>query len=120
MPLKALAIEPLSRTSNTRIRKTEGFIPSLSLVADSDGFIIGHAIFREVTVYSGETAWKAVALGPIAVMPELQRQGVGGMLIRTGMQRCHVVIGCRSGSVSLAEDLPEATEGGPSFPSTPF
>jgi predicted N-acetyltransferase YhbS len=71
-----------------RIRKTEGFIPSLSLVADSDGFIIGHAMFSEVMVYSGETAWEAVVLGPIAVMPDLQRQGVGGMLIRTGMQHC--------------------------------
>src|SRR5579862_1897540 len=71
-----------------RIRKTGGFIPSLSLVADSDGFIIGHVIFSEVAVYSGETTWKAVVLGPIAVVPDLQRQGVGGMLIRTGMQRC--------------------------------
>ena len=71
-----------------RIRSSEGFIPPLSLVADSDGFIIGHAIFSEVTVYSGETAWKSVALGPIAVLPEHQGQGVGSLLIRTGMQRC--------------------------------
>src|SRR5579871_2717615 len=65
-----------------RIRKTEGFIPSLSLVADSDGFIVGHAIFSEVTVYSGEATWKAIVLGPIAVEPGRQRQGIGGMLIR--------------------------------------
>jgi|SRR5580700_2715976 putative acetyltransferase len=71
-----------------RIRKTEGFIPSLSLVADSDGFIIGHAMFSEAAVYSGETAWKAVVLGPIAVQPDRQRQGIGGMLVRAGLERC--------------------------------
>src|SRR5580704_9421442 len=64
-----------------RLRNTPGYIPSLSLVADSDGFIIGHAIFSEVSVYSGETTWKAVVLGPIAVAPERQRQGIGSMLI---------------------------------------
>lgn len=71
-----------------RIRKTEGFIPSLSLVADSDGFIIGHAMFSEVTVYSGEVTWKAVVLGPIAVAPDRQRQGIGGMLVRAGLETC--------------------------------
>src|ERR1700722_11800953 len=53
-----------------RIRNSCGYIPSLSLVADSDGFIIGHAMFSEVMVYSGEITWKAVVLGPIAVQPE--------------------------------------------------
>ena len=71
-----------------RIRNSCGYIPSLSLVADSDGYIIGHAMFSEVMVNSGQATWKAVVLGPIAVQPDLQRQGIGGMLVRAGLERC--------------------------------
>jgi len=71
-----------------KIRRSQYFVPSLSLVADSDGFIIGHAMFSEATVYSAQTAWTAIVLGPIAVEPDRQCQGIGSMLIRAGLERC--------------------------------
>lgn len=54
----------------------------LSLVAERDGSIIGHAVFYRVWI--GETA--AAGLGPMAVAPEVQRTGAGGAMIRAGLE----------------------------------
>jgi len=53
---------------------------SLSLVAIVDGRIVGHIMYSPVFV--GEV--KGVGLGPMAVVPEHQRQGIGSQLIQTG------------------------------------
>jgi putative acetyltransferase len=55
----------------------------LSLVATVDGYVVGHIMFSPISV--GEMT--GVALAPMAVLPECQRQGVGSQLIATGMQR---------------------------------
>lgn len=53
----------------------------LSLVAERDGAVIGHAVFYRVWI--AEAA--AAGLGPMAVAPDAQREGVGGALIREGL-----------------------------------
>lgn len=58
---------------------------TLSLVAESNGQIIGHILFSPVTITNADSRWQAVGLGPIAVLPEFQNQGVGAALIRSGM-----------------------------------
>lgn len=55
---------------------------SLSLVADIDGRIAGVAVFSPVSI-EGAERWHG--LGPVAVMPQDQRHGVGGALIRAGL-----------------------------------
>lgn len=58
---------------------------TISLVAELDGRVIGHAAFSPVTLSDGTKAW--YGLGPVSVLPEHQRQGVGGALIREGLSR---------------------------------
>ena len=55
----------------------------LSLVAIVDGELVGHIMYSPAIV--GET--KGVALGPMAVLPEFQRQGIGSRLVQAGNQK---------------------------------
>ena len=56
---------------------------TLSLVAELDGRVIGHIAFSPVQISDGSLQW--YGLGPIAVFPEVQRQGIGRALIETGL-----------------------------------
>jgi putative acetyltransferase len=56
---------------------------SVSLVAEQDGAIIGHIAFSPLTFSDGSDNW--YGLGPVSVLPEKQRQGVGKALIRAGL-----------------------------------
>ena len=60
----------------------------LSLAADRDGTIIGHALFTPVTIRDGVADSAAVALGPIGVLPDEQRRGTGSALVRAGLAAC--------------------------------
>lgn len=62
---------------------------SLSLVAELDARIVGHVAFSPVRVNGEEIGW--YALGPISVLPEVQKQGIGSHLIREGLARIRVV-----------------------------
>jgi putative acetyltransferase len=57
----------------------------ISLVAEIDGKVVGHIAFSAATISSGDEAW--YALGPISVLPEHQRQGIGKALIENGLSR---------------------------------
>ena len=62
---------------------------TLSMVAVQDGVIIGHALFTTVTFgppHPGEQAGRGLGLGPIAVLPEFQRTGIGARLMRAGLE----------------------------------
>lgn len=58
---------------------------TLSLVAEADGQVVGHIAFSPVTIADGTPGW--YGLGPVAVAPAYQRQGIGGALIRAGLAR---------------------------------
>ena len=62
------------------LRKGDAFLPELSLVAEIDGRLAGHILFTKVKI-GGRTE---LALAPLAVLPEYQRQGVGKALIAEG------------------------------------
>jgi putative acetyltransferase len=59
----------------------------LSLVADLDGLVVGHVFFTEMLVEPG-FAPRVIALGPLAVLPPYQRQGIGSALVRQGIEDC--------------------------------
>jgi len=62
--------------------------PRVSLVAEAEGRVVGHIFFSPVVVESEAGAWEACALGPMGVLPEFQRRGVGSELIRRGLEEC--------------------------------
>jgi putative acetyltransferase len=58
---------------------------TVSLVAEVDGRVIGHIAFSPVTISDGTQDW--YGLGPVSVLPEYQRQGIGKALIHEGLSR---------------------------------
>ncbi|URK87846.1 N-acetyltransferase [Rhizobium sp. RCAM05350] len=67
---------------------------SLSLVAEIDGDVVGHIAFSPVELSDGSKQW--FGLGPVSVLPSLQGQGIGGALIRKGLEilRERAATGC--------------------------
>lgn len=61
--------------------------PLLSLVAEESDRIIGHLLFSHATLDSQGALEpvKVTILAPLAVLPDRQRQGVGGKLIEEGL-----------------------------------
>lgn len=63
-------------------------VDTISLVALLDDALVGHILFSPVTVKSEEGEFTAVALGPVAVLPDHQNEGVGAELCRAGLIAC--------------------------------
>ena len=59
----------------------------LSLVAVDAGRIVGHILFTPVTIEGPERSVDGMGLGPMAVLPERQRQGIGSLLVRHGLSQ---------------------------------
>jgi putative acetyltransferase len=57
----------------------------LSCVADRNGHIVGHVVFSRMWIDTATGEVDAVALAPLAVLPEYQRQGIGQRLIPYGL-----------------------------------
>src|SRR5690606_36333808 len=71
------------------LRKNPKFIPELSLVAEIDWKIAGHILFFPVVIKLENSEEKEImSLAPVAVLPEFQRQGIEGELIREGLKAC--------------------------------
>ncbi len=77
-PYEALLVEALRR---------DGLIV-LSLVAEEHGAVVGHILFSRLFIDGTDGAIPAIALAPMSVMPERQRQGVGSRLIEAGLDGC--------------------------------
>jgi putative acetyltransferase len=58
---------------------------TVSLVAEAGGCVIGHIAFSPVTISDGTRNW--YGLGPVSVLPEYQRQGIGKALVQEGLSR---------------------------------
>ncbi len=58
---------------------------AVSLVAEMDRRVIGHIAFSPVTISGGTPNW--YGLGPVSVLPEHQRKGIGKALIEDGLSR---------------------------------
>lgn len=61
--------------------------PILSLVAEENRVIIGHIMFSPVSL-SGHSDLKIMGLGPMAVIPERQGNGIGSTLVKFGLDKC--------------------------------
>lgn len=67
--------------------RSQGLV-AVSLVAERDGKVIGHVLFSDLTIETSQGAVPALALAPVAVLPEAQSQGVGSRLIHAALDRC--------------------------------
>ena len=59
----------------------------LSLVAEMRNEVVGHILFSRMWIDNPGTSLAAVALAPVAVLARYQRKGIGGTLIRGGLER---------------------------------
>ncbi len=62
-----------------------GGVMLASLVAEQEERLVGHILFSRMWIETTGDRLSAVALAPMAVLPERQRQGVGGKLIGRGL-----------------------------------
>lgn len=56
---------------------------TVSLVAEIDGLVAGHIAFSPVIISDGSTNWHG--MGPVSVLPEHQKRGIGKALVNEGL-----------------------------------
>ena len=59
---------------------------SLSLVAEDGDCIVGHILFSPATIDSSGGTIEGMGLAPMAVLPSMQRQGIGSQLVKRGLE----------------------------------
>ena len=69
-----------------KLRKSDVFIPELSLVAESNKEIIGHIMLTKLFIENEDNRYKSLALAPVSVLPEYQNKGVGSKLINQSIK----------------------------------
>ncbi|MHC5595831.1 MAG: GNAT family N-acetyltransferase [Nostoc sp.] len=67
------------------IRRSERYISELSLVAEVENVVVGHILFSYIDLV-GEETLQVLALAPLAVHPQFQRQGIGSALRKEGLE----------------------------------
>ncbi len=71
-----------------RLRKSDAFVPELSLVAEIDDKIIGYILLTKINILSHDgNSYPSLALAPVAVINEFQGKGVGSILIETAHKK---------------------------------
>ena len=66
----------------------DGGYVRVSLVAEQTGQVVGHILFSDLPIITEAGTVAALALAPMAVLPELQRQGIGSALVQKGLEAC--------------------------------
>ena len=62
------------------LRKSNNFVPELSLVAIQDNKIVGYIMFTRIKIGK----YEELALAPLGILLEYQKQGIGKKLIEKG------------------------------------
>jgi putative acetyltransferase len=77
-PLEADIVDVLRANGNAIV----------SLVAELEGAVVGHALFSPFYIDTPSGTMTSIALGPLAVLPSHQNQGVGSALMLAGIDAC--------------------------------
>lgn len=70
-----------------RLRTTNYFHDELSLVAEEDHEILGHILFTRIVIKDRNKTYPALALAPLGVKKDAQKQGIGRLLIEEGLKK---------------------------------
>ncbi len=66
-----------------RLRKSESFIPELSLVAEIDEQIVGYILLTKIKIIDNNSkVTSSLALAPVGVLKNFQGMGIGAGLIK--------------------------------------
>ena len=65
-----------------------GSSDAASLETNPNEQVVGHILFTPVTIQEEDQVHNAIGLGPLAVLPEYQRRGIGSMLVERGIETC--------------------------------
>lgn len=68
-----------------KLRESPSWVDGLSRVAEMDGNVVGHVLLTRAGLANVESDRKLLALGPLAVAPERQKQGIGSALMRDAL-----------------------------------
>lgn len=80
------AFESMDEANIVRLLREHypGFDPRYSVMAWDAGDLVGHALFTPAPVRLMGRTVRALAVAPLSVLPERQRQGIGGRLLEFG------------------------------------
>ncbi len=67
------------------LRRAGDYLPNLSLVAQVEDDLVGHVLFTPVRITAPDGTLDALALAPLAVLPDYQRKGIGTRLVEEGL-----------------------------------
>jgi putative acetyltransferase len=70
-----------------KLRALPKFIHELSLAAEIDSKIIGHILFYPIIIKDDDKEYTTLALAPMSVLPEYQKEGIGSKLILEGFKK---------------------------------
>lgn len=60
----------------------------LSMVAADNDQVVAHVLFTEAIVAEADSQFKALGVGPMAVLPSHQRKGIGSQLLERALDKC--------------------------------
>ena len=70
-----------------RLRKSDAFIPELSLVAEIDKKVVGHILLTKIKIKNACQTFESLALAPVTVATQHQKKGIGSQLIKTAHEK---------------------------------
>jgi predicted N-acetyltransferase YhbS len=63
------------------LRRAQEFVPDLDFVALCGDVIVGSIVYAEAKITDGETEHTVLTFGPISVLPQYQKKGIGRRLL---------------------------------------
>jgi predicted N-acetyltransferase YhbS len=70
-----------------KLRKSDAFIPELSIVATVGNAVVGHILLTKVKIKNASAEFPSLALAPVSVLPKFQNRGIGHKLIERAHQK---------------------------------
>lgn len=85
--LKAAFNEDSESLLVQQLRVTSEFIDEFSWVLESPNQLLGYLLLSPIDIQHDQSTIASLALAPMAVLPERQRQGLGGLLVNHAIEK---------------------------------